>query len=118
MAFVATTDAKRARAFYEGVLELTVTSEDGFALALNVGGTPVRVAVVQEVALAPYTVLGFCVESIDASVRTLRDRGVRFESYPSLGQDSLGIWTAPSGARIAWFKDPDGNVLSLTEGAF
>jgi predicted enzyme related to lactoylglutathione lyase len=115
MAFVATTDAKRARAFYEGVLGLTVTSEDGFALALDVNGTPVRVAVVREIAVAAYTVLGFCVADIAESIRALRERGVRFESYEFLVQDALGVWTSPSGARIAWFKDPDGNVLSLTQ---
>ncbi len=115
MAFVATTNASRARAFYEGVLGLTVTSEDGFALALDVNGTPVRVAIVREIAVAPYTVLGFCVHDIAQSVRALRERGVRFESYEFLVQDALGVWTSPSGARIAWFKDPDGNVLSLTQ---
>jgi predicted enzyme related to lactoylglutathione lyase len=115
MAFVATTDAKRARAFYEGVLGLTVTSEDGFALALDVNGTPVRVAVVREIMVAAYTVLGFCVPDITVSIRALLERGVRFESYEFLVQDALGVWTSPSGARIAWFKDPDGNVLSLTQ---
>jgi predicted enzyme related to lactoylglutathione lyase len=114
-AFVATTDAKRARTFYEGVLGLTVTSEDGFALALDVNGTPVRVAVVREIVVAAYTVLGFCVPDIAESIRALRERGVRFESYEFLVQDALGVWTSPSGARIAWFKDPDGNVLSLTQ---
>jgi catechol 2,3-dioxygenase-like lactoylglutathione lyase family enzyme len=114
-AFVATTDAQRARAFYEGVLGLAVTSEDAFALTLEVNGTPVRVAIVREIVVAPYTVLGFGVTDIAETIRALRGRGVRFESYEFLTQDGLGVWTSPSGARIAWFKDPDGNVLSLTQ---
>src|SRR5579883_2054266 len=115
VAFVATTNAARARGFYEGVLGLRVVSDDDFALVLDANGTTVRVAKVREITLAPYTVLGWEVADIEAKVRGLRDQAVRFETYSFLEQDALGIWTAPSGARVAWFKDPDGNVLSLTQ---
>lgn len=115
VAFVATTDGKRARAFYEGVLGLKVTSEDDFALVLDANGTMLRVGKVRDIVLAPYTVCGWQVDDVAAKVRALRERGVKFERYDFLQQDDLGIWTAPGGARIAWFKDPDGNVLSLSQ---
>jgi catechol 2,3-dioxygenase-like lactoylglutathione lyase family enzyme len=115
VAFVATSDAQRARAFYEGVLGLRVISDDDFALALDSNGTTVRVTKMRETRALGYTVLGWEVADIASSVRGLDDRGVKFERYAHFEQDELGIWTAPSGARVAWFKDPDGNVLSLTQ---
>jgi catechol 2,3-dioxygenase-like lactoylglutathione lyase family enzyme len=115
VAFVATKHAGRARGFYEGVLGLRVVSDDDFALVLDANGTTVRVAKVAEPVVAPYTVLGWEVADIAASVRALKERGVAFERYSSLEQDMLGIWIAPGGARVAWFKDPDGNVLSVTQ---
>jgi catechol 2,3-dioxygenase-like lactoylglutathione lyase family enzyme len=115
MAFVATTHSERARAFYEGVLGLRVVSDDDFALVLDANGTTVRVVHVPEVVVAPYTALGWEVADIVTSVRRLGERGVVFERYASFEQDNLGIWTAPGGARVAWFKDPDGNVLSVTQ---
>ena len=115
IAFVATTDGKRARKFYEGVLGLRVVGEDDFALTLDANGTMVRVTKVSNIVVAPYTVLGWQVTDIASSVGALRDRGVKFEKYEFFTQDALGVWTAPSGARVAWFKDPDGNVLSLTQ---
>lgn len=114
-AFIATTDARRARKFYEEVLGLRVTDEDDFALTLDSNGTMVRVAKVGNIVVAPYTVLGWQVTDIVSSVTTLHGRGVRFEKYDFFTQDDLGIWTAPGGARVAWFKDPDGNVLSLSQ---
>lgn len=116
VAFVATADGARARAFYESTLGLRVVADDDFAIAIDAGGTAIRVAKVGSVVAAPYTVLGFHVSDIAASVRALRDRGVTFERYPWFEQDDLGVWTAPSGTRVAWFKDPDGNVLSLSCG--
>ena len=115
VAFVGTGDAARARAFYSGVLGLPLVSEDRFALVFDDGGTPLRVAIVPAVAAAPYTVLGWQVPDIRAAIGSLTPRGVRFERYDFMQHDDLGVWTAPSGARVAWFKDPDGNLLSLTQ---
>jgi catechol 2,3-dioxygenase-like lactoylglutathione lyase family enzyme len=115
VAFVATTDAKRARAFYEGVLGLRVVDEDQFALTLDGNGTTVRVTKVSDLVAVPYTVLGWQVTDIASSVLALRDRGVRFEKYEFFTQDAFDVWTAPGGARVAWFKDPDGNLLSLSQ---
>ncbi|MDP9000138.1 MAG: VOC family protein [Myxococcota bacterium] len=115
MAFVATMHSEQARAFYEGVLGLRVVSDDEFALVLDANGTTVRVVHVREFVAAPYTALGWEVADIVTSVRRLRERGVVFERYASFEQDNLGIWTSPGGARVAWFKDPDGNVLSVTQ---
>jgi catechol 2,3-dioxygenase-like lactoylglutathione lyase family enzyme len=115
MAFVGTSDATRARAFYEGVLGLTVISDDDFALALDAGGTMLRVQKVGPVDPPPYTVLGWQVVDLAGTVDDLSRRGVRFEVYPGMAQNPRGIWHAPSGARVAWFKDPDGNTLSLTQ---
>jgi len=115
VAFVPTKDTARARAFYEGVLGLRVVSEDDFALVLDAGGTTVRVTNVHELTPAPFTVLGWEVTSILDSIAGLQKKGVTFERYGGMKQDEAGVWMAPGGARIAWFKDPDGNVLSLSE---
>ncbi len=115
VAFVATTNAPRARTFYEGTLGLPVTSDDDFALVLDAGGTMLRVQKVREATIAPYTALGWEVADARAAVTRLANAGVTFERFPGLLHDDLGIWSSPSGARIAWFKDPGGNVLSLTQ---
>jgi len=115
VAFVATTDAARARAFYQGTLGLPVLSEDPFALVLQGGATTLRVTKVQEIIVAPYTVLGWRVASASDTVRALSEQGVSLLRYDFLEQDDLGIWTSPSGAKIAWFHDPDKNVLSISE---
>jgi len=115
IAFVATTTPDRAKEFYSSVLGLQLLSEDGFALMYDAGGTKLRVAVVKELRPAGYTVLGWIVPDIRRSIQDLMKRGVEFRQYEGFGQDDLGIWTSPSGARVAWFGDPDGNTLSLTE---
>jgi catechol 2,3-dioxygenase-like lactoylglutathione lyase family enzyme len=115
MAFVATSDGVRARAFYEGILGLPVISDDDFALALDAGGTMLRVQKVERTAPPPFTVLGWQVVDIAAVVNDLAKRGVTFEIYSGMGQAADGIWRSPTGARVAWFKDPDGNTLSLTQ---
>jgi catechol 2,3-dioxygenase-like lactoylglutathione lyase family enzyme len=115
IAFVATTDQQRAKAFYAGTLGLRLLSEDGFALAFDAGGTMLRVATVQALQPAAYTVLGWTVPDIREAVRGLTARHVRFQRYDGMGQDEQGIWTSPSGAKVAWFQDPDGNTLSVTE---
>src|SRR6476620_5979918 len=113
VAFLATSDAARAKAFYGEALGLRVLSEDGFAVVFDANGTTLRVAIVREVVPAPYTVLGWDVEDIAATARRLSAAGVVFERYGWLQQDELEIWNSPSGAKVAWFKDLDGNVLSV-----
>jgi len=117
VAFIPTTDRARARTFYEGVLGLRLTSDDPpFAAVFDANGTMLRVTAVQEHHPAPFTVLGWEVASIEATVQSLMAAGVEFLRYPDLNDESpLGIWASPSGARIAWFHDPDKNVLSLTQ---
>jgi catechol 2,3-dioxygenase-like lactoylglutathione lyase family enzyme len=115
IAFVSTTDLDRAQAFYAGVLGLEPTDQSQFAAVFRVGSTMLRVTKVDEVPVAPYTVLGWAVSDIEREVRELGDRGVVFRRYDGMSQDTLGIWTTPSGERVAWFGDPDGNTLSVTQ---
>jgi catechol 2,3-dioxygenase-like lactoylglutathione lyase family enzyme len=116
IAFVATQDPARAKKFYSEILGLTLVSDElPFALVYDANGTMLRVSVVPRVVPAGYTVLGWRVDDIDASARVLQIEGVIFERYDGLEQDELGIWTAPGGAKVAWFKDPDGNTLSISE---
>jgi len=116
MAFVPARDLDRAEAFYVGRLGLTRVSRDEFALAVK-ADVPIRVTRVAELEPQPFTVLGWQVEDIDAVVARLAQAGVEFRRYPGMDQNPAGIWRAPSGARVAWFEDPDGNVLSLSEHA-
>jgi len=115
MAFVATRDPGRAKVFYRDTLGLKLISEDHFALVFDAAGTMLRVTTVREVAAAEYTVLGWQVPDIVRTAKDLQEAGVILERYAGLQQDEFGIWTAPGGARVAWFKDPDGNTLSITE---
>ena len=115
IAFVATSKPARARRFYRDTLGLRLLNEDEFALAFDAHGTMLRVTVVNEVVSAEYTVLGWQVPDIAAAAKRLKTAGVSLQRYPGMGQDERGIWTSPSGARIAWFKDPDGNTLSITQ---
>jgi catechol 2,3-dioxygenase-like lactoylglutathione lyase family enzyme len=115
MAFLATTDSTRSRAFYEGVLGLRFVSEDDFAVVYDIGGIEFRLQKVRELSPQPHTALGWAVDGIDRIVRGIVARGGRVERFPQLPPDAAGIWQSPSGARIAWFRDPDGNLLSLTE---
>ena len=117
IAFVATTDLARARAFYEGVLGLRVVEDDGVAVAFDAHGTMLRVTAVREVRPAPYTVLGWAVPDAAAAVRDLAAEGVATLRFDGVEQDELGIWNAPSGALVAWFSDPDGNTLSVAQFA-
>ena len=112
--FVATTDSSRAQAFYGAKLGLRFVANDGFALVFESDDTMIRVVKVAGFVPAPYTILGWQVEAIQATVAVLTERGVVFERYPGLEQDRLAIWTAPGGAQVAWFKDPDGNLLSVS----
>ena len=115
VAFVATSKPARARRFYRDKLGLRLLSEDGFALVFDAHGTMLRVTIVKEVRAADYTVLGWQVPDIVAAAKRLREAGVQPQRYPGMSQDEHGIWTSPSGARVAWFKDPDGNTLSITQ---
>jgi catechol 2,3-dioxygenase-like lactoylglutathione lyase family enzyme len=114
MAFAATTDLARATRFYRYVLGLAHVETTPFATVFRAGGTMLRVTLVDEVRAAPYTVLGWIVRDMAAAMAGLE---VEFTRYEGMGQDAAGVWTTPNGDRIAWFTDPDGNVLSLTEFA-
>jgi len=117
VAFAPTTDPAKARAFFEGVLGLRlVADEKPFSLVFDLNGIMLRVTTVQELKPQPFTILGWRVPDIEATVDKLVAAGVSFERYPGLNDvEPRGIWNAPGGARIAWFKDPDGNVLSAVE---
>jgi len=115
VAFVATRDLGRAKEFYRDTLGLRLVSEDAFALVLDAAGTMLRVARVEKLAAAEYTVLGWQVRDIVETAKQLQQACAALERYPGMQQDELGIWNAPSGARVAWFKDPDGNTLSITQ---
>jgi catechol 2,3-dioxygenase-like lactoylglutathione lyase family enzyme len=113
IAFVATTQPELAKTFYRDILGLRLVSDEEFALVFDAYGTMLRIAKVDELHPESRTVIGWQVDDIEATIRTLVSRGVRFERYEGLEQDDLGIWST-EGGKIAWFKDPDGNVLSLT----
>jgi len=115
MAFVATRNPNKARAFYQETLKLKLTADEPFALVFDASGTMLRVSKVQELTPAPFTVLGWKVHDIASEISELRYRGVTFELFKGFQQNDLAVWTSPSGAKVAWFKDPDGNLLSLTE---
>lgn len=113
--FVATEDYDKARAFYENKLGFQFVSLDQYALVMSTGKNMIRMAKVKGFTPARYTVLGWEVENIEAIVAWLRERGVLFEEYPFIQDRKLLIWTAPTGDKVAWFKDPDGNVLSVSQ---
>ncbi|MFZ1050938.1 MAG: VOC family protein [Candidatus Sulfotelmatobacter sp.] len=115
VAFVPTKDAGKARAFYEGVLGLRFVKDDGFAMVLDANGIMVRVARVPQFTPAQFTILGWEVADIGKMVVGLQEKGVHCEKFGFFEQDELGIWTAPTGDKVAWFKDPDGNVLSISQ---
>jgi len=117
IAFLPTTNAEQSKQFYTNTLGLTLLSEDDYALEFLGNGVELRITIVDSFVPQPFTVLGFKIGDIATEVKALNIKGVRFERYTSLVQDDLGIWMAPSKAKIAWFKDPDGNLLSLTEYA-
>ena len=113
--FVLTRDYDAARKFYEGQLGFRFVSLDQFALVMEAGESRIRIARMPEMKPLPSTVLGWQVQDIEAVVDWLRGRGVEFEKYPFVQDRERGIWAAPGGDRVAWFKDPDGNVLSVSQ---
>ncbi len=115
MGFIATTSPERARVFYRDVLGLRLLSEDPFALVFDARGVTLRVQLVHEASVAPYTALGWDVPDIAATAANLIKAGVQLDRYPGLEQDESGIWTSPSGARVAWFRDPEGHILSISQ---
>jgi catechol 2,3-dioxygenase-like lactoylglutathione lyase family enzyme len=115
VAFIATATPDRARAFYAETLGLPLIADDDFSLVFDLCGVSLRIQKVRELQPQPFTTLGWHVADAAGMVASLRARGIVFERYPFLPQDADDIWDAPGGARIAWFKDPDGNLLSLTE---
>lgn len=116
VAFVNIFDVERARSFYRDTLGLRLVSEElPFALVLDAHGIMLRLAIGQAPPHGQGTVLGWRVPAIAAAVQDLSGRGVVFEHYEFLKPDELGIWTTPTGAKVAWFKDPDGNILSISE---
>ena len=115
VAFAATSLPAKALTFYRDTLGLRLVEESPFAFVFDAHGTMLRLTPVQKVAVGQYTVLGWEVKDIEATVTKLTSAGVKFNRYPGMEQNELGIWQSPSRARIAWFKDPDGNTLSVTE---
>ena len=115
VAFIPTRDAVRARAFYEGTLGLRFVSDNPFGLVVDSGGTTIRIQKVEAFTPQPFTALGWTVGDIAAAIAELRGRGIAFERYEFLSQDALGVWTTPDGTKVAWFKDPDGNTLALSQ---
>ena len=118
IAFVPTRNPAKVRTFYEKTLGLEFVSEDPFALVFDAHGVTLRIANVSSVVdfkPAPFTILGWQVPSAEKAVQALTKKGVKFERFPGMNQDKVGIWSSPSGAHVAWFKDPDGNILSVTE---
>lgn len=117
VAFAPTTEMDRAREFYVGVLGLEEVETSPYALVLRSGDTTLRVTKVDRLDPQPFTVLGWTVADIKGRLAALAGHGIRALRYDGLGQDELGIWTTPGGDQIAWFKDPDGNVLSFSQHA-
>ncbi|HYL10537.1 MAG TPA: VOC family protein [Candidatus Acidoferrales bacterium] len=114
---ICTRDRARFTAFYGETLGLALAYEDKFAAVFHTGGATLRLSFVADFTPHEHTLLGFTVADVAATVKALREKGVTFNIYKGFNQDELGIWTAPGGAAgVAWFKDPDGNVLSVTNG--
>jgi len=111
--FLLTRDKNKALAFYENTLGLRFVKDDGFALIFDANGIMLRIAQMKEFTPQQGTTLGWETDDIKATVRGLTERGVHFERF-GMKQDDLGIWRAPGGDQVAWFKDPDGNVLSVS----
>lgn len=118
--FVVTTDADKAKEFYTGKLGFRQLNEDNHGLTFDANGSRLRVVRAKEFSAAPGTVLGWNVDDMHATIRALVDKGVVFEQFnlPFMQQDEFGVWTAPSGDEVAWFKDPEGNVLSISKHLF
>jgi catechol 2,3-dioxygenase-like lactoylglutathione lyase family enzyme len=115
IAFIPTKDANRARVFYEEQLGLRFVHDDSFAVVMDANGTMIRIARVGEFTPFPFTILGWEVDDIHKTVAELTGKGLQFTRYGFLEQSEDGVWTAPDGPKVAWFVDPDGNTLSLSQ---
>jgi predicted enzyme related to lactoylglutathione lyase len=115
IAFIPTTDTVRARLFYEDQLGLRFISDDFFALVMDANGTMIRIVRVGPFTPAPFTILGWQVDDIHHVTARMTSKGIKFARYSFLNQSAEGIWTAPDGAQVAWFSDPDGNTLSISQ---
>jgi catechol 2,3-dioxygenase-like lactoylglutathione lyase family enzyme len=115
VAFLATVDPERAKLFYRDALGLDLIEDTPFALVFDAAGTTLRIQKVERLAPHPFTSLGWNTADIATTVHALRKKGIVFERFAGMSQDENGIWRSPSGAKVAWFRDPDGNLLSLTE---
>ena len=115
MGFLLTRDYEAARKFYEGQLGFRFVSQDQFALVVQAGESRIRIVKMPDMTPLRSTVLGWEVQGIEGVVDWLRGRGVAFEKYPFVQDQERGIWSAPGGDKVAWFKDPDGNVLSVSQ---
>ena len=115
VAFLPSQDLERSERFFAGVLDLPLVSKSSFAYVFSCGGTTLRVTKVDGLRPQPFTVFGWLVADLRSAVVELRDRGTAFLSYEGIDQDDQGVWTTPNGDLVAWFHDPDLNVLSLTE---
>jgi catechol 2,3-dioxygenase-like lactoylglutathione lyase family enzyme len=116
IAFIPTRDAVQSRTFYEGLLGLRFIEDDKFALVMEANGTMIRIVRIGNFTPAPFTILGWEVKDIHQSVADLTAKGLVFTRYPHFEQSPDGVWTAPGGAaKVAWFLDPDGNTLSLSQ---
>jgi catechol 2,3-dioxygenase-like lactoylglutathione lyase family enzyme len=114
--FIPSTDLERSRAFYADTLGLTVTETSEAGIVLDIQGTTVWLVLVgEEFHVQPFTIFGWRVGDLDATMAAMVERGIEFLRYDGMGQDDAGVWTAPGGRRIAWFQDPDGNNLSLND---
>ena len=114
-AFVSTTEPLKARQFYENKLGLKLLSEDKYGIEFEANGAHLRISIVEKLTPQPFTVLGWDTNEIVSTVKLMNKKGILFERYSFIDQDESGIWTAPGGTRVAWFKDPDGNLLSVSD---
>ena|ERR1700730_12875205 len=114
-AFVPTVMPGKSKSFYRDILGLKLLSEDNYALEFEANGILLRVIIVPELRPQTFTVLGWNVDDISSIIKSLNKKGIVCEKYDFLEQDNLGVWKSPGGSKVAWFKDPDGNILSLTE---
>ena len=113
--FVATSRPEISKQFYEEILGLTLIEDTPFSIVFESGNATIRIQKTRQVRSPPNTSLGWEVANIELIVRALSDSGVRLEKFEGMEQDDLGVWSVPGGSRVAWFKDPDGNLLSLTQ---
>ena len=116
IAFVPTVKPAAAKAFYKDAIGLKLLSEDNFAMVFDANGTILRVTTVRELKPQEFTILGWNVDDIVSTIKSLNQKNIICERYGFFEQDDLGIWVSPNGAKVAWFKDADGNILSITEG--